>query len=94
MNSEQFKIAYEGGAEEAYRNKYFNNEEEGIYRSVASGVPLFSSKDKINAEDNQLCKGFPNFTNLLPEAQIQTYQEDDDSVTQLRVRKDHVHLGY
>ena len=52
----QYRCAYENRDEPSFDNQYFDNEEEGLYKSVASGVTLFSSKDKYDSGT-----GWPSF---------------------------------
>jgi len=53
----QFKVAFEHGTEPPFKNEYYDNKKEGIYVSIASGEPLFHSKDKFDSGT-----GWPSFT--------------------------------
>lgn len=67
----QLNVTQYGDTELAYSNEYWDFFEDGIYVDVASGEPLFSSKDKYNS----LC-GWPSFTKpIVPEVII--YKEDN-----------------
>ena len=70
LTAEQFRIAYNSGTEYAFNNAYWNNHEDGIYVSIASGVPLFSSKDKFDSGD-----GWPSFAKTLKNSHIE-YKAD------------------
>ena len=52
-----YHIAYESGTERPFRNQFWNNHKQGLYRSVASGEILFSSKDKYESGT-----GWPSFS--------------------------------
>ena len=57
LTDKQFDICFNGGTEQAFTGLYWNTFEPGIYISIASGSPLFSSKDKIKTGD-----GWPSFS--------------------------------
>jgi len=57
LTPEQYRVTQEDGTEPAFRNKYWNNHDEGIYVDVVSGQPLFSSTDKYDSRS-----GWPSFT--------------------------------
>jgi methionine-R-sulfoxide reductase len=61
----QWKVAFESGTEPPFSGEYYNNKADGIYYSVASGAPLFSSKDKFESGT-----GWPSFTKPLEGSQI------------------------
>ena len=51
--------------EVSFENKYYDNFDEGIYCSIASETPLFSSKDKFDAGN-----GWPSFSKPIKGAPI------------------------
>lgn len=57
LTPEQYRVTQEDGTEPAFRNKYWNNHDAGIYVDVVSGQPLFSSTDKYDSRS-----GWPSFT--------------------------------
>ena len=57
LSSEQYAVSVQCGTEPAFHNAYWDNHKEGIYVDVASGEPLFSSKDKFDSGT-----GWPSFT--------------------------------
>ena len=59
----QWRVAFEHGTEPPFQNEFYNNKKEGVYYSIASGVPLFSSKDKFDSGT-----GWPSFTRPLSDA--------------------------
>ncbi|WP_227793537.1 peptide-methionine (S)-S-oxide reductase MsrA [Paenibacillus guangzhouensis] len=66
----QYNVAVLGGEEIAYSNDYWNMFDPGIYVDVATGEPLFSSRDKFDAG----C-GWPSFTKPI-DPEVVTYAED------------------
>lgn len=53
----EYRVTQEDGTEPAFRNRYWNNHDDGIYVDVVSGQPLFSSHDKYDSGT-----GWPSFT--------------------------------
>ena len=49
-------VAFEHGTEPPFNNEYHDNKREGLYKSIASGDVLFSSKDKFESGT-----GWPSF---------------------------------
>ena len=56
LTRSQYWAAYEGVTEPCFDNAYFENTRDGLYKSVASGTIVFSSKDKYDAGN-----GWPTF---------------------------------
>ena len=52
----QFKVTQKDGTEPPFKNKYWDNKEEGIYVDIVSGEPLFSSVHKYKSGT-----GWPSF---------------------------------
>lgn len=57
LSPEQYEIMVKKGTEPAFNNAYYDNHEEGIYVSAATGEPLFSSETKFDSDT-----GWPAFT--------------------------------
>ena len=55
LSLRQYRSAYEARTEPSFDNDYFDNTEEGLYKSVASEVVVFSSKDKYDAGTGWPC---------------------------------------
>ncbi|MBD3253086.1 peptide-methionine (R)-S-oxide reductase MsrB [Candidatus Pacearchaeota archaeon] len=87
----QYKVNQEEGTEPAFDNKYWNNEQEGIYVDIVSGEPLFSSKDKFKSGT-----GWPSFTKLLEPENIVETSDYKLLVKRTEVRSEHgdSHLGH
>jgi peptide-methionine (R)-S-oxide reductase len=65
LTPEQYRVTQEEGTEPAFRNKYWDNHEQGIYVDVVSGQPLFSSTDKYDSRS-----GWPSFTRPIDPAAV------------------------
>ena len=53
----QYRVTQEAATEPAFRNRYWDSKDAGIYVDVVSGEPLFSSTDKYDSRS-----GWPSFT--------------------------------
>lgn len=84
-------VVLKGGTEPAFKNKYWNHHEEGIYVDVVSGDPLFSSKDKFDSGT-----GWPSFTKPIEKSKV--VDKPDDSLwmtrTEIRSSRADSHLGH
>ncbi len=65
LTPEQYRVTQEEGTEPAFRNKYWDHHEQGIYVDVVSGQPLFSSTDKYDSRS-----GWPSFTRPIDSAAV------------------------
>ena len=87
----QYNVAFEHGTERPWINEYNGNKKEGIYKSIVSGVPLFSSKDKFDSGT-----GWPSFTKPV-EARMVKETTDTTfgmSRTEVSCMEDNIHLGH
>ena len=87
----QFKVTQKDGTEPPFRNKYWDNNREGIYVDIVSGEPLFSSIDKYKSGT-----GWPSFTK--PIDGVKLIEKEDFSLfsvrTELRSKYADSHLGH
>ena len=85
------KYIIKGGTEPAFKNKYWNNKEEGIYVDVVSGEPLFSSIDKYDSKT-----GWPSFTKPISENEIVQKTDHSFGMTRIEVKSKDAdsHLGH
>jgi methionine-R-sulfoxide reductase len=91
LTAEQFAVTQQSATEPPFRNKYWDNHEQGIYVDVVSGQPLFSSMDKFDSG----C-GWPSFTK--PISGTDVVEQADDSYgmerTEVRSKAADSHLGH
>lgn len=86
-----YQVTQLNATESSFGNEYWDFFEKGIYVDIASGEPLFSSKDKFDS----MC-GWPSFTKpIVPE--VVTYHKDTSfnmTRTEVRSRSANSHLGH
>lgn len=84
-------VTQHDGTEPAFKNKYWDNKEPGIYVDVVSGDPLFSSTDKFDSGT-----GWPSFTKPLKEDGLSKTVDNKMWVprTEVRSSKADSHLGH
>lgn len=61
----QYQVTQRDATEPPFDNAYYDEKRDGIYVDVASGEPLFSSRDKFDSGT-----GWPSFTRPLEPAHI------------------------
>jgi methionine-R-sulfoxide reductase len=87
----QFAVTQKEATEPPFRNKYNDNEEDGIYVDIVSGEPLFSSLDKFDSG----C-GWPSFTTPLQNDLVTTKTDHKlgQPRTEVRSKIADSHLGH
>lgn len=91
LTEAQYKVTQGSDTEAAFSNKYWDSFEDGIYIDVATGEPLFSSKDKYDSQ----C-GWPSFTQpIIPEVVTEHKDKSFNMVRiEVRSRAGDSHLGH
>lgn len=91
LTPEQREVTQHCGTEPPFRNKYWNNHDEGIYVDVVSGEPLFSSTDKYDSGS-----GWPSFTQPIDAHFVTEKDDSSHGMTRTEVRSKHgdSHLGH
>jgi len=84
-------VTKENGTEPAFNNDYWNNKKDGIYVDVASGQPLFSSKDKFDSGT-----GWPSFTQPIKQNSLVEKSDTALGMKRVEVRSKNAdsHLGH
>jgi methionine-R-sulfoxide reductase len=87
----QYKVTQENGTEPPFHNEYHDNHKPGIYVSVVSGEPLFSSLDKFDSGT-----GWPSFTRPISPAVLKSQNDSSAGMNREEVRsaKADTHLGH
>lgn len=91
LTEAQYSVTQKNQTERAFSNEYWDNKEKGLYVDVATGEPLFSSRDKYDSG----C-GWPSFTKPIAK-NVVTYHEDNSynmNRTEVRSRSGNSHLGH
>jgi peptide-methionine (R)-S-oxide reductase len=78
LTPEQYRVTRMKGTERPFSGEYNHNKDEGIYRCVACGAPLFSSDTKYDSGS-----GWPSFWAPLDESNVET--EEDRSLFMRRI---------
>ena len=65
-----YDVTQHGATEPAFKNKYWNNKQQGIYVDIISGRPLFSSTDKFSSGT-----GWPSFSKPISTAVLRERQD-------------------
>lgn len=73
LTPEQYRVAREKGTERAFTGEYWDTKEEGVYRCIGCGTPLFDSETKFDSGT-----GWPSFYAPLDERNVET--EEDRSL--------------
>lgn len=87
----QYQVTQEGDTEIPFSNEYDHNFDEGIYVDVATGEPLFSSKDKYDSG----C-GWPAFSKPITPEVVTEHEDNSFNMirTEVRSRTGDSHLGH
>ena len=92
LNKIQYQVTQKGATEKAFKNKFWDHYEPGIYVDIVSGDPLFSSLDKFDSKS-----GYPGFKAPISHNAVKLIDESYMlfmSRTELRSRKSNAHLGH
>ena len=79
------------GPEHAFSNEYWDNKAPGLYVDVATGEPLFSSKDKFESG----C-GWPSFSKPIEKTVVNYHKDTSYNMdrVEVRSRSGDSHLGH
>lgn len=87
----QYQVTVENDTEPPFKNEYWDNHKDGIYVSIISGEPLFSSKDKFDSGT-----GWPSFTRPIRESAVMEAVDTSHGMNrgEIRSTKADSHLGH
>jgi peptide methionine sulfoxide reductase msrA/msrB len=87
----EYKVTQEAATEPPFANRYWDNHEEGLYVDVATGEPLFSSRDKFESGT-----GWPSFSRPIAPDRVVTRADDALGMqrTEVRSHDGGSHLGH
>ncbi|RIX31035.1 peptide-methionine (R)-S-oxide reductase MsrB [Amnibacterium setariae] len=91
LSRSEYAVTQENATEPAFRNRYWDNHEKGIYVDVVSGEPLFASADKYDSG----C-GWPSFTRPIPGSSVVEKTDRSYGMVRVEVRSGAAdsHLGH
>jgi peptide-methionine (R)-S-oxide reductase len=91
LTPEQYEVTQQKGTERAFTGRYWDCHDDGVYRCVVCGNPLFSSETKFESGS-----GWPSFYRPMDPSAVHT--EDDHSHfmhrTEVQCEKCGAHLGH
>jgi len=91
LSPEQFYVTRKAGTEPAFTGKYWKTKEEGVYRCICCGQPLFSSETKFESGT-----GWPSFYKPLDEEAVEEQSDVSHGMrrTEVRCSRCDAHLGH
>lgn len=87
----QFEVTRKGATEPPFSGKFNKFDEDGVFRCVGCGTPLFSSETKYNSHS-----GWPSFYDAVDEGNIKTITDYSHGMvrTEVRCATCDAHLGH
>ncbi len=91
LTPEQYRVARKHGTERAFSGEYWDFKEEGVYKCVGCGTPLFGSETKYDSGT-----GWPSFWAPIDEANVETQEDRSFFMRRTEVHCAHCesHLGH
>jgi peptide-methionine (R)-S-oxide reductase len=91
LSPQQYAVTQEAATEPAFRNRFWDNHDAGLYVDVVSGEPLFTSVDKYDSRS-----GWPSFTAPVEKANVVENVDRTYGMVRTEVRSAHgdSHLGH
>lgn len=91
LTEQQYNVTRKHGTERAFTGEYWDNKEDGMYKCVCCGKPLFSSQTKYESGT-----GWPSFWQPHSEENVGTTTDKSWLMTRTEVHCDNcgAHLGH
>ena len=91
LTEDSYKVTRESGTERPYTGKYWDFNEQGVYKCICCNEPLFESQTKFDAG----C-GWPSFFVPMNDSVISEHEDNSLARTRTEVRctKCDAHLGH
>ena len=91
LSALQFEVTQNAATEPPFRNRYWDNHDAGLYVDVATGEPLFSSKDKFESGT-----GWPSFSKPIEPSRVVSHEDTTLGMTRTEVtsKAGGSHLGH
>jgi peptide methionine sulfoxide reductase msrA/msrB len=87
----QYEVTQKDATEPPFNNQYWDHHDDGLYVDVASGEPLFSSRDKFESGT-----GWPSFTKPVDASRVVSHTDTAFGMrrTEVRSKAGDSHLGH
>jgi methionine-R-sulfoxide reductase len=91
LTPEQYEVARAKGTERAFCGKLTDHKEEGVYKCVCCGLPIFSSKHKFHSGT-----GWPSFFDVIDKNNVATLTDRAYGMvrTEILCARCDAHLGH
>jgi len=91
LTEEQYRVARQKGTERAFTGAYWNSKDDGVYRCVCCGQPLFDARAKYDSGT-----GWPSFSAPVDDNVVSLHQDDSQfmSRTEVLCSRCDAHLGH
>lgn len=91
LTANQYEIMVERGTETPFKNAYYNNHQNGMYVSAATGEALFSSADKFESGT-----GWPSFVKAVDPNKVEIVHDSSFGMSRDEVieKSTGLHLGH
>jgi peptide-methionine (R)-S-oxide reductase len=91
LTEEQYRVARQKGTERAFTGAYWNTKDDGVYRCVCCGQPLFDARAKFDSGT-----GWPSFWQPVDDNAVSLHQDDSQfmSRTEVLCSRCDAHLGH
>lgn len=91
LTDQQYRVTRCSATEPAFSGKYWNHKDDGVYRCVCCGQPLYSSETKFNSGS-----GWPSFTAPVEDSAVVTRVDESHGMVRMEVvcSKCGAHLGH
>jgi peptide-methionine (R)-S-oxide reductase len=91
LSDTEFRVARKHATEPAFTGAYWNHHEDGIYRCVCCGAPLFASETKFDSGT-----GWPSYSAPIDQANVATQADYSHLMvrTEVHCSACNAHLGH
>jgi len=80
LSADEYAVTREKGTERAFSGRYWDHQDEGIYRCVCCGTPLFASDTKFDSG----C-GWPSYFKALDPANVREERDASHGMTRTEI---------